>query len=1326
LNDAQIKATFNVAHNPFTLALNVNTPFKRIEQLYINGRFSGSLTRFSSENSITYNKNTIITASATVDLNNKKDVVIKISCPCKYIGDIVIDLKQNGNIQNFNANAILRRNGKSIKTNVVYHSSNHIVSEASLKIETPFTKDIFAEVNFKPNPNFRAELLVSYGSTKIVSIESSGKLSFNSQRLDNAKIVMVTVIETALTSKLTMKINHQHNLPTLSTTFEVEYDNDNVLSLSVKLGEGSGMVVMSSPYKCSLSVSKQQGLNGNIKINWDTTSDDSFVELIALHSDKSDYYGRNKDITVKVITSARTVSYTSSMQKDSNTYKRKSSFSWDEENKKSLSYSIDMHTEGGAYGLTAELNTPVRSIKVTGQHSKNGAAYTTNAVLFWDADREPEKKMSFYNEYRLDSGKHQNTLTLNHPALYKDMTFNTNLKVNTGSDLVLFNVECDCGESPFTMNMHIEDMSNRNEKHYAVFGRVSHPASTINTEFRASLTFGAPTASADMSLNYMTSERKMVTYSTKGSFDKNTNTLNIKIDSPSKKVQSTIAVMPTKDGYSISSDLSTNEQTLKSDALIGKKSVDMKVFYTPENVFYMKTSIVSVNDMHVDIYRVHNGRKIQDASIEIEFENNHLLKTKMYARPAMKNEIKNALNENFNLLKKYVSKASIQSLSGLKSEMEQKMEIILANTPAMTPFLTFVNTESSSFNKDFATVSAAYMDMYRNDEFYMRSIFGAITHGVSQSLQFARDNMIRTFSQFEMFMEDMQTQVIIQRDYACRYLQQYGDEVMFSMQQKMNSCVVMASPYMNAARNITTEYVKIITPVIKRSISSFNGFYQAFKTNTKSIIMSWMEEVLVASKPLIETAYEASMTAYETSKSILIEVIDFSEALITKIPTQYIYKKWSIISGYIQKIDFFQPLMDVHISIRDNVKTLVNSMNTRVVKVMRQSSNKLSSSIAAVHESFLMFLEHDETKYAHEFIQEVYRQAKAAYSYLDVERNLMKLAKETSTALIRIVRKNAFYMIDEYLNLEEDRIVNYNPRRGILEFQVWIPVDLPTMQMVAMPNLEVVKEMYLKLKEFVSNLIPEDFSIYDYYYQYYPSGDLSSLLPPFKAFAMISGYEHLLTFDGQILNFAGSCSYTLARDFADKTFEVQVNNENNQREITVLTENKKVTMLENGYVMLDDEIVSLPFTFGSVSVSGDNNTVVLTSTKGFSVECNAEQKLCTLSISGWYYNKVAGLFGTYTNEKYDDLLMSTGVKTADVSKFGRSWAAGSCSFNKNNARTFSSPSAMCERLFSDNSSDFRKCYKVVKPAPFGSLCSLNEETARSMYTEACAMNGVQL
>lgn len=173
---------------------------------------------------------------------------------------------------------------------------------------------------------------------------------------------------------------------------------------------------------------------------------------------------------------------------------------------------------------------------------------------------------------------------------------------------------------------------------------------------------------------------------------------------------------------------------------------------------------------------------------------------------------------------------------------------------------------------------------------------------------------------------------------------------------------------------------------------------------------------------------------------------------------------------------------------------------------------------------------------------------------------------------------------------------------------------------------------------------------------------------------------------------------------------------------------------------IDGAQSELPVAFGAIVMTRQGDLIHLQSAKGFTVSCDIANDMCMLNISGWYYNKVAGLFGTYTNEIYDDMMTSDARVVSDMEEFTRSWISGRCRSVENRARAWDSKSKIaCQKLFNNQVSTFRRCYKVVDPAPFLQMCAndviddvsnMGEERssckAAAMYVMACKKEGVPI
>lgn len=92
-------------------------------------------------------------------------------------------------------------------------------------------------------------------------------------------------------------------------------------------------------------------------------------------------------------------------------------------------------------------------------------------------------------------------------------------------------------------------------------------------------------------------------------------------------------------------------------------------------------------------------------------------------------------------------------------------------------------------------------------------------------------------------------------------------------------------------------------------------------------------------------------------------------------------------------------------------------------------------------------------------------------------------------------------------------------------------------------------------------------------------------------------------------------------------------------------------------------------------------------------------------VSGWYFGKTAGIFGTMDNEPSTDFLTSGKTIESDLGRFVRSWALEpqKCAPSENFTLDLQPDPALlnlCETFFKSKTSHFSCCFPVVSVHKF--------------------------
>nr|QXG07832.1 apolipoprot-like protein [Tritia obsoleta] len=269
-----------------------------------------------------------------------------------------------------------------------------------------------------------------------------------------------------------------------------------------------------------------------------------------------------------------------------------------------------------------------------------------------------------------------------------------------------------------------------------------------------------------------------------------------------------------------------------------------------------------------------------------------------------------------------------------------------------------------------------------------------------------------------------------------------------------------------------------------------------------------------------------------------------------------------------------------------------------------------------------------------------------------------------------------------------------------------------------------------RVRAWVTTYIPSPrHSLWTAINTYLPSTDTDTWLPPFTGHAFVMGDQHMVTFDRRHYNFAGRCSYVLARDMGDDRFTVILHYNNRPRQpqvqsVVVLLRGVAIEVDRENKVKVNDKGTELPFFSGVISAVRHHSIVRVQDGQALTVEIDSARGIYSVAISGWYHGRTAGLLGTYDNEPFNDLTDSNHQITEDVEAFTNSWEVGRRYCRSRNLADVEEMDeedgvvTECRKFLTDSSSYFSPCFGQVDAEELVWTCVSHARTAGVSVQEA--------
>jgi len=351
-----------------------------------------------------------------------------------------------------------------------------------------------------------------------------------------------------------------------------------------------------------------------------------------------------------------------------------------------------------------------------------------------------------------------------------------------------------------------------------------------------------------------------------------------------------------------------------------------------------------------------------------------------------------------------------------------------------------------------------------------------------------------------------------------------------------------------------------------------------------------------------------------------------------------------------------------------------------------------------------------------------------AYEYYGIEERIHAMKSAQSQGLSGgIVRMRR--VILDYLQPNRTKITVYIPDNMEVQGEIYMPMGLQDLKTI--PRFPMtLRRKVLEMRNQMSGYMPNrkgSWAVWDTFYKYKPASScMRDMMPPYSSHATIAGNQHYMTFDRRFYEFAGECSYVLAKDLIDGLFTVVVNYDTARQEksVTVKVDGHTIEVAPGYKVNVDGHRSEMPVLVGQTSVMRLGHLVRVHSPHGFTALCDLPHDRCSLNISGWYFAKTGGLLGTYDNEPFTDFRDSSGSPIDNAGSLADAWTEGNRCRVSNNANTNhpeldSDNYRLCADLFESDDSVLRPCYMQVNHTEFMQMCLHDVAASNDAEKSSC-------
>lgn len=1294
----------------------LKTPFHPIRQVDVKfGLKSGAMHHLSAETILELNGVHKYSSSFIFSMPNLRNIETSWSIFTPIVGfeKIRVHFNHNGNLEQFET----KMSASLSKSTVGFGLGRDEMQNLYLVVQTPLTgfetiRLSIKRVTFEEKPGM--ELLLTLPSERKIKATWVGAVQFKGLR-SAAQISFKLNTPFDELNNLYFHVNHQ-----CGTTFTHKsimiINNIRHVNLDFTYDKTNGAIELRKPRALTISYNllRNPTLNsGHIKI---LSGSVTYLEVRFNNEDSSTELTTERKLSASIVTPYRIMSLEANSRRSPAKCQHEASLQLNADSKPSrvkLVIEDKSLADEKIKEMELIMSLPVREIKAVVRVQNDAFGAKSKLEILWDAARQPNKKITIEVFGKKIPGHLQVGATAMHPKftrpLAASMTFNVNRENKIFESFIIIDVLPEPDNKIMSLLTVKPDGSNI--KMEAI---LRQEGSRLNTGILTSYGYNSGVLQINFKGHYTTADARRLEMKSSLFVDSSARSCGFNYKIPTSELHITSNWTPQSANIEVKNG-QNKKVKMSVEYLPMKPAFNMRVFYNPSQ----PTEFVQIDagyktDRHLElsVFRNINEIRYGDYQIDLELSSDRMLQSRLHWRPTAHLEIKEWSKLTFYQARAFASQQWSAFTTFLRAERHSKVQQFLRTLPRKEPLLAYLKQEFSAFNRDFSVIREEFNRMYTRNEFFLKDlhIVAQMTHNFASQIVHRVVNRVISITAYQL---KMVYSVISNMASFTKHV------VVSVMQIAYDACGIICDMVPDVYNEIRSYIVRKVDLYVQ---------------HINSIVLNKMERWIERLSPSLDLAYNAFQRA---ELYITYQIRNRLRNLLENSAITYVHRRVARSVDAVQSLPYATLFSHLHAGLHGKLLTLHKNIQKSIDVIANRAQNVVDSAKVELNSRLATLMENQHARLAGSLVSGAYEHAKWAIDHFELEDKLKNFAQTNYLQTVNYLQENSIDIAKNYLKLHKNKITLYEPDNGKIEGQIYTPLrwnnlkSKPTIDFGPLHQRAV--ELNHRVRQYVSQGRSRLLALKDSIEDSLPEFNTPKIR--FRGYATIAG-RHIMTFDQQHFDFQGTCNYLLARDFLGRKWAVSAQYQNDKKSITVHAYNKMITINVDNRVTVDGVFVELPFIHKNLTVVKYGESIKLKDTN-LQIKLMTDQvnDIHTLSVSGWYHNRLGGLFGNFNNEPADD------VAANDVSQFALNWLLpGECQHenlvNPDSSEPSETAKRLCGDIFTNLYSPMRRCFKSVDPAIYFKMCTTDVDsketvqsqtrpcTSATLYSKACGREGV--